>query len=175
MYKNRKYINMITLKELLDIVKDDIRYAKILARNGDKEKALSYLEGAYRHISSLRLFNLDDESIPKIQRATARQKKRYTIYTTWVADSFSVAVNKLYGIDIEEGKEYTTPIIPWGVIIIDGKTYPVYADDPGQCDYIILDGEHISAGSYNFRPEGEFVYYIISHMYAKIENKIKGE
>ena len=166
---------MITLNELIDIIKDDRRYALVLVRNEGKEKALNYLDMAYRHVLSMYTFNLDHSSFPKIKKATARQRKKYKFYTTWIADSFSVAMNKLYGITIEEGKEYTTPSIPWGVLTVNGKTYPVYSNDPGQCDFIILNGEHINSYPYSFNPEGEFIYHIINHIFAQIEKEIKGE
>lgn len=162
------------LQELMGIVKDDMFFAKREARY-DKDSALQYLQASRRHIMSLLLYNVSFEEYPKIQKITYRQKQKYARRVTWTATSFDVALNKLFGNEIEENKEYTSKIMPWGLLILDNKKYPVYADNPGQCDYIVIDGENYSAGTYNLMPEGTFVHYIISHIYDEAIKEIKGE
>lgn len=167
---------MMTVKEVFEMIKDDARYAKILARNDAKDEALDYLKAARRHIGAIMLYNLDGTSVPDIKPVTKRQKQKYTYHHTWKADAFAVAMNKnCYGIDIEEGKEYTSKIAPWGILTIDNVKYPVYSDDPGQSDYIFIDGEQHSAGSYNFFPEFTFLHGIINHYFYELEKEIKGE
>ena len=163
------------LQELMGIVKDDIMFAKRIAHCNNKDEALQYLKAAQRHAMALLLYNVRIEESPDIQKTTYRQRHKYVRKVTRVATEFDVALNKLYGQEIEEGKEYTSEILPWGLLVVDNKKYPIYADDPGQCDYIVIDGECYSGGSYNFSPEGVFVREIINHIYSKAIKEIKGE
>lgn len=65
-----------------------------------------------------------------------------------------------------EGETYNSHIKPWALVKIDGKDYPIFADDPGQQDYIRFeDGEIQGFGSYNFDTVGSAIYYWISHIY----------
>lgn len=166
---------MMTVKEIFEMIKDDAHYAKTLVYNDAKDEALDYLKAARRHIAAIMLYDLDRQSV-SIKPATKRQKQKYTYHHVWKADAFAVAMNKnCYGIDIEEGKEYTSKIIPWGILTVDNIKYPVYSDDPGQSDYIFIDGERCSAGSYNFSPETTFLHEIMNHYFYEIEKEIKGE
>ena len=162
------------IDELIDIIKDDIAFAKREARY-NKEEALQYLKASRRHTLSLLLYNVSFNELPEIQETTRRERQRYTKRITWVSTDFDVALNKLFGNEIEVNKEYTSKITPWGLFILGDTKYPVYTDSPGQCDYIIIDGKNYSAGTYNLMPEGTFVHYIINHMYDKAIKEIKGE
>jgi len=172
----------MTLQELMGIIKDDIGYAKRESRY-NKENAVQYLKVSHRHVMSLLLYNVPSKEYPKIQKITHRQKQKYARRVTWTATGFDVALNKLFGNEIKENKEYTSKITPWGLLTLDNEKYPVYSDDAGQCDYIIIDDESYSGGTYNFVPEETFVHCIISNMYVKaikeieepIKENIKGE
>lgn len=162
------------IDELIGIIKDDILFAKREVLY-NKEEALQYLKASRRHTLSLLLYCVSFDELPKIQEITRREKQKHTKRITWVATDFDVALNKLFGNEIEVNKEYTSKITPWGLFILGDTKYPVYTDSPEQCDYIIIDGENYSAGPYNLMPERTFVHYIINHMYDKIIKEIKGE
>lgn len=162
------------IDELISIIKDDIIFVKREACY-NKEEALQYLKASRKHTLSLLLYYVSFNELPKIREIKRREKRKYTKRITWVATDFDVALNKLFGNEIEVNKEYTSKITPWGLFVLDDTEYPVYTDNPGQCDYIIIDGENYSAGAYNLMPEGTFVHYIINHMYDKAIKEIKGE
>ena len=168
---------MLTIDELMELVKDDCSRAKRNAEYDEqsKKQAIADLKAAQRHIDIMLFFNVDRNSFPKIKKCTRRQKTRHSYYHTWIADGFAVGMNKLFGIELEEGKEYTSKLVPWGVLELDGKDYPVYADDPGQCDYIVIDGQSISGGTYNSCPEGIFIHGIVNYYYDKTLEEIEGE
>lgn len=97
-----------------------------------------------------------------------RQKEKYSYKETWIADDWTVALNKVYGIQIEKGKEYITIHKPWLLVKINDLCYPVFSDDPGQQDYMrIKSGKTYSFGSYNSDTIGTAIYYIICDIYEQ--------
>ena len=104
---------------------------------------------------------------------TRREKRTYTVKSTTKATSWDVALNKVYGITVQEGENYEVVERPWAIIELLGKKYPVYADDAGQCDYIILDGERMSCGSYSIFPEQDLIIHILDKMYDRVLKKIE--
>lgn len=157
---------MDELNKIFEIIKIDISYAQdLIKRHNKKEEAVDFLKASHRHVAYL-LFS-SAIKYPEINVATTRQKKRYKVHKTFTATSYDVALNKIYGIELKEGQEYSTSFSPYGVIKVDNKVYPVYFDDAGQCDYIILSGKEFSSGSYSLMPEREFVYYIINDYYNR--------
>ena len=166
--------------KLQEVVKDYMNDLEYIEMALDRKWGWSqeFLLGMYKQVTrtlSWNLFNVKDWDNYKIRHATRREKKTFTRHITSKATSWDVAVNKLYGITIEEGKEYTVHEKPWGIIELLGKKYPVYSDDPGQCDYIVIDGECLSGGTYNFFPECEFISQILDHIGHQTYKKIKGE
>ena len=168
----------MTLKDAVEQYRNDLTWMETAI---DREWGYSadYLKGFYNAIDRALHSNLwrhvTDLNEYRIRPATHREKKLFTRHVKWTASSWDVAINNIYGIKIEEGKEYTSNIKPWGIFEFFGKKYPVYADDPGQCDYIIIDGETHSAGSYNYCPEEEFIVMILEAEGYKVLKKLKGE
>ena len=140
------------------------------------------LYGAYKMLSYM-VDELDISTV--IQKdLTDEQKKQYIYKETFIADEFTVSLNNnVYRQmnpeipEIVEGQEITTEIEPWGLITFGDNVYPIYSDDAGQCDVILIDGELIGAGAYNFTPEYDFVEDIIGRLVDKkvkeLEEKLK--
>lgn len=140
------------------------------------------LYGAYKMLSYM-VDELDISTV--IQKdLTDEQKKQYIYKETFIADEFTVSLNNnVYRQmnpeipEIVEEQEVTNEIEPWGLITFGDKVYPIYSDDAGQCDVILIDGELIGAGSYNFTPEYDFVEDIIRRLVDKkikeLEEKLK--
>lgn len=140
------------------------------------------LYGAYKVLAHMVYGELDIFTV--IQKdLTDEQKKQYVYKDTFIADAFTVSLNNVYRQmnpqipEIVEGQEITNEIEPWGLITFGDNVYPIYSDDAGQCDVILIDGELISAGSYNYTPEYDFVEDIIGRLVDKkikeIEEKLK--
>ena len=140
------------------------------------------LNGVYRVLSTL-AYRIEDEKVIN-NELTEEEQEQYAYDEDWVADGFAVALNNNVYAQmsdevelIEEGKTYHSHIKPWGLLTFGDEVYPVYSDDAGQCDYIRINGENFSGGTYNFFPEHEFIRYIISHKIEeaieKLERKVK--
>lgn len=88
-----------------------------------------------------------------------------------IATGFDVSLNNLYRRinpalpEIIEGQEYETVEAPYAYFKYKKQIWPVYDDDAGQCDYIYVNGEAFSAGSFASYPYNveEFCYIIDKH------------
>jgi len=167
--------------ELEKVIKDYINDLNYIEMAFDRKwnDSQEFLLGMYKQVQRTllsNLFEVDDWEKYDIRHATRREKKVFIRHVTGKATSWDVAINRLCGVTIEEGKEYTVHDKPWGIIELLDKKYPVYSDDLGQCDYIVLDnGERVSAGSFNLSPGRDFISYILQHRGSKTYQKIKGE
>lgn len=128
--------------------------------------------GTIRHL----LMHVEEIDI-EIKPASKRFIKTHTRYSKRVASSWDVAMNKAaYGIDIEAGKEYDVVEKPWGILQFNGKRYAIFSDDPGQCDMFYLDNdEPIFGYAYDFYPQLQFIYEIISYECRKVILDKEGE
>ena len=104
--------------------------------------------------------------------ASRRQKEQYSYDEDLAAMGIDVEANNIdrqANSDLPktiEGETYNSHIKPWALVKIDGKDYPIFADDPGQQDYIRFeDGEIQGFGSYNVDTVGSAIYYWIGHIY----------
>ena len=97
---------------------------------------------------------------------TKKEMQKYIVKEKVVADKFYVALCELYKqsnpkIKIPKiGDEVIMKHEPSWYFLYKGKVWPVYSNDPGQCDDINIDGVWYSGGAYNFDPIPEFCYYI---------------
>lgn len=168
--------NSMKLENLLNKYKNNLSYIETAL---DREWGYSTerLEGMLEQIGKdlfYDMLDVEDWEKYRIRKATKKEIKKHTIKSQHIVTGFEAAMNKVgYGIEVEEGKEIEVAEKPWGMLDFDGKSYPVYADDPGQCDYIILDNERLSGGSYNFNPEETFISMILENMRYKIAERIK--
>ena len=162
------------IEEVIKNYADDLEYIEIrLERDcGDSKDYMKGMLAQARKTLSRNLGFADDSD--RIMRPiTRREKRTYTNKYTTKATSWDVALNRVYGITIEEGEDYEVVERPWAIIELLGKKYPVYADDAGQCDYIILDGERMSCGSYSIFPEQDLIIHILDKMYDRVLKKIE--
>lgn len=69
-----------------------------------------------------------------------------------------------------ERDEKGIPIIneePWAILEYKGDIYPVYNDDYGQQDFIVLDDTSFGGGAYNFGADYDFIDRIDSWLKEK--------
>lgn len=165
----------MTVEHLYRELDDTLYYVDRVAHIYPLDYLKGLLAGVYRVLSDF-VYAITDEKVI-IDDLTEEEKEQYAYDEDWVADSFAVALNNnIYAQisdkvePIEEGKTYHSHIRPWGLLTFGDEKYPVYDDDAGQCDYIRINGENVSGGSYNFFPEHEFLLHIIGY---KIDEKIK--
>lgn len=162
------------IEEVIKNYADDLEYIEIRIERdcGDSKDYMKGMLAQARKTLSRNLAFADDSD--HIMRPINRREKRtYTNKYTTKATSWDVALNKVYGITVQEGEDYEVVERPWAIIELLGKKYPVYADDAGQCDYIILDGERMSCGSYSIFPEQDLILCILDKMYDRVLKKIE--
>lgn len=173
-----KDINYHLSKYASDIMdwSNDWRLSHMLpGQNKDwlKGVLLGLTSGCHRMISQLTIgLTYGDLEDNFMKHASRRQKEQYSYDEDLAAMGMDVAVNNIYRQanpdlpEIVEGETYHSHIKPWALIKIDGKHYPIFADDPSQQDYIRFeDGEIQGFGSYNVDTVGSAIYYWISHIY----------
>jgi len=111
-----------------------------------------------------------NRKIPKLKYfKTKKEQEPYIIKTTAIADEFSVALNNsIYKQmnpnlpEIKVGQEIEVCEEPFAYFKYKGNIYPIYSDDPGQQNYIKLNGEDYGAGSFTSYPyDVEYFIYII--------------
>ena len=161
--KEEKVITLDTLFDALDreaaFIKRELEYIKE-DPNSKYNHSEEFMKGYKLAVLSMFGHLRDELGYPEIRHATDEEKKEFTIKSKFTATSLDVGINSIYGIKIEEGKEYETEEVPFGIMEYRGEKIPVYSDDPGQQDYCIYKGKTISGGSYNFNPEQIFAYEI---------------
>lgn len=162
------------IEEVIENYAHELEYIEILVDrdyNASKDYMKGMLDQARKTLS--RNLGFADGSDRIMRPITRREKRTYTIKSTTKATSWDVALNKVYGITVQEGGDYEVVERPWAIIELLEKKYPVYADDAGQCDYIILDGERMSCGSYSIFPEQDLIIHILDKMYDRVLKKIE--
>lgn len=175
--KNKEQ-KVITLNELFDALDHETAYIKreldyIKEDPGSKYNHSEEFMKGYKMAVISMFDNLRrDLGYPKIRPATDEEKEEFTVKSKFTATSMDVGINSIYGIKLEEGKEYESTEVPFGIMEYRGEKIPIYSDDPGQQDYCIYKGKTISGGSYNLCPEAEFVYQIDHDIFY---NALKGE
>ena len=158
---------MLTLKEIHSVVMTTVRKIEISAWRHD----LREVDGLSTMVSTM-LFSRDYDSDPRVRPTTEEEKKELSYVESGEYTEFDVGVNKIYGIEVKAGEHYEFTIEPWGILEWEDVKLPVYADDPGQCDYIRLDGELLGAGAYNPSPEGEFIFFYYEYILEKLRDKL---
>ena len=165
-----------------------VRIAK-LHQEGRDDRTLDYwigfLNGVEYALQDMLAYtsNLNDYHIQRFE--SQEEAEKYAYDEKFTATEFDAALSALYrdsGIakeELEVGKNYSISILPYGCLKVNGETYAVYDDDAGQSDYIRINGENFSAGSYNFFPEEEFIAMILHQKIvtakAEIVEIYKGE
>lgn len=95
-----------------------------------------------------------------------QERKKYIIKEEIIADDFYVSLCELYKqsnpkVKIPNiGDKVKMTHIPYWYFKYKGQIWPVYSDDPGQCDDIYINGKWYSGGAYNFYPIPDFCFYI---------------
>lgn len=99
-------------------------------------------------------------------KPSRHQIQRYSYKHSGTISAMDVAINKLFGFDVKEGEQFEQIVKPWALVHIDGNTYPIFSDDPGQQDYMrFKDGTTESFGAYNPDTVSTAIYYIVNRIY----------
>ena len=161
-------------EEVIENYVHDLEYIEMLV-DRDYNASKDYMKGMLAQARKTLSRNLAfaDDSDHFMRSISRREKRTYTNKYTTKATALDVELNKILGITIQEGKDYEVVERPWAIIELLGKKYPVYTDDAGQCDYIILDGERMGSGSYSFFPEQGLILCILDKMYDRVLKKIE--
>jgi len=104
-------------------------------------------------------------------KPSKRQKERYSYDIEWKATAMDVGINNIYRQanpdlpEVIEGQTYHSHIKPYILFHVGDDYFGIFADDPGQQDYIRFeDGSEEGFGSYNFDTVGTALYYWVSHI-----------
>lgn len=100
--------------------------------------------------------------IPKIHRFENNKEHDYDIKETREVSDFGKALNELFHQHNHKSKKQEICWTPYGYFEYKGKIWPVYDDDAGQCDFIYINNEFVSAGSFTPYPYNvEYFIYVI--------------
>lgn len=133
----------------------------------DIKECLGYLTGIEVAVNEMLHFIEKTEANCILLFKDEKQAEKYAYDEDWVSTDIDVGLNNLYRQmnpeleTIEVGETRHSHIVPYGYIQIDEEVFPIFSDDAGQCDYIRVNGENYSGGTYNFEPEMEFYMYIL--------------
>lgn len=105
---------------------------------------------------------------------TEHSKKQYIRSNKKLVDSFDVALNDLYSQSnpnlpkIIEGQEIEVQEIPFAYFRYKNQIWPVYADDPGQQNYIYIGNKSYGAGAFTSYPyDVDYFIYEINQQEEK--------